>query len=112
MLQSTTTAADSAGRRCAISISDCAAEFISRWKLEADVERALRLVSELFPAGNGTVIKKEEDPEFSDEWISISIGAAGTVNEIADAYDQYVLRWVSSTPAEQIRKVRLQVGAA
>ena len=99
-------------RNSAITISEWAAEFIASEKLEIPVDRALRLIAELFTVSDGTIVEKNEDPEYPDEWISISIIATGAAGRIADAYDDYVQRWVAGTPAELTRKVRLQIGAA
>ena len=112
MLQTAATSDALIARKYAITISEQAAEFISCQKLGMPVDLALRLIAELFTVSDGVVVEKNEDPEYPDEWISISIIATGAASKIADAYDQFVQRWVAGTPAELLRKVRLEVGGA
>jgi hypothetical protein len=89
-----------------------AEEFCRENKLKPYVNLACHLISDLFVASGHTLVHKEEDPEFKEEWVSISVRVSGNADAVAAAYDEYSRRWSAQVPSEVIGKVRLSIGAA
>ena len=95
-----------------VQFSPLAEEFCREHNLQSYVDLAARLISDLFVASGHARVEKEEDPEFSDEWVSISVPVSGDADVVAAAYDEYSRRWAAQVPSEVIGKVRLSIGAA
>jgi hypothetical protein len=96
----------------AMTVTDPAREFIRTHGLQSYVDFARTQIAELFTVSGAGTIRKEHDPEFPDEWVTICVRAWGDVEKISDAYDEYIRRWVRKVPSTQIRKIRLGLGVA
>lgn len=65
---------------------------------------ALEIIYESFPPVRQWSLLLEQDPETDEKWLLIDIAVEGTANEILDAYDKYIDRWVLEAP-DYIREI-------
>ncbi len=74
--------------------------FCERHQLAAAVAETARLLRETFPAAIGIEVALRHDPEASGvSWVSVAARVSGRAADLARAYDDFLDRWVASTPA-------------
>lgn len=84
--------------------------FIRENDLEKWLDVTFQLIGRHFSTTHGVTVAKKQDPELSDEWVSVRVVAGGEADAILDAYDAFTLEMVSAIPAEAGRKIRLSLG--
>jgi hypothetical protein len=77
-----------------------------------DVARSLlpaaeALAVECFQDVRQRLVECQSDPETAEQWIELRLTVSGTPEEVANAYDRYVARWVAAVPWPNHNWVRL-----
>lgn len=72
--------------------------FIDSHKLGGQIESALTLAKQIFPANTRPSICLEQDAETTGEWIVIDMTMRSDVGEALKAYHQFVRQWSSLSP--------------
>ena len=52
------------------------------------------------------------DPDSDEQYLRLSATVAGTVKEVADAYDLYTAAWINATPSHVVSAIRLSLTIA
>jgi hypothetical protein len=94
------------------TIEPAAQEFCARHELTATLDRAIRLAEECFPSLRAEQVLLRQDPENDEEWLSLRIVVGSSVEESLRSYEQYVQKWVESTPWPARGLVRLSCSLA
>ena len=71
------------------------------------LQTAFDIIYQSFPLIREVRLLQEQDPETDEEWILIDIAVDGDIEEVLDSYDDYVKKWVSSTPSSVRENIRL-----
>jgi hypothetical protein len=65
------------------------------------------LAAECFAQVRHRQVACETDPETAEQWIELRLTVSGAPEEVANAYDHYVGRWVAAVPWPNHNWVRL-----
>lgn len=63
--------------------------FCTKHGIEQYLSSTIELVKNCFEDVREFYLEIEEDPETGEEWVSINITVAGTIEEVLAGYDQY-----------------------
>lgn len=94
------------------SVEPPALEFCCRHDLSATLNQAIRLAGACFPSIQTKQVLVREDPENDEEWLSLTIVVAGSLEEALRSYERYVQKWVETIPWPQRAMVRLSYRVA
>jgi alkanesulfonate monooxygenase SsuD/methylene tetrahydromethanopterin reductase-like flavin-dependent oxidoreductase (luciferase family) len=82
-------------------------EFTRRHGIEEILTESIRLAREVFPAVKEVRTEVTEDPDEAVEWMTVRVIAAAAYPELAQAYHEYLNRWIKAAPAARRLLVRL-----
>lgn len=81
--------------------------FCAKHGIEQYLSSTIELVKSCFEDIRELYLEIEEDPETGEEWLSINVTVAGTIEEVLASYEQYTSRLLSRVPWPQRSKFRL-----
>ncbi len=81
--------------------------FCAKHKIEQYLSSTIELVKSCFEDVREFHLEMEEDPETGEEWLSINVTVAGTIEEVLASYEQYTSLLISKVPWPQRSLFRL-----